>query len=105
MKHKIITVAPESWRIREIAKECNASDNTTRQAKQLRSTNGVQADPPAKAGRNLPDSIAAKVNEFYQADDISKIMSGRKDTWSTKVGGKRIKMQKRHLLTDKTKDN
>ena len=100
MKLQILTIPPESWSIRKLANEFNTSYHMAKKAKQLRSTHGVLADPLAKAGRHLPDSTAAKVIEFYQDDNISRIMPGRKDTCSIKVGDKRIKMQKRFLLMD-----
>lgn len=62
--------------------------------------NGIQSlkRKPTHANALNENTKTAVVN-FYQRDDISRQAPGRKDTVITRVDGKKIKLQKRHLYT------
>ena len=61
---------------------------------------GVMSVPDRNYQRNLPDDVSKLVKEFYEEDDISRVMPGMKDVKSVMEGGQKIKKQKRLLLAN-----
>ena len=51
MRLRILTIAPESWSVRQISREFGTSRTLAKKAKELRSASGVLADVTAKAGK------------------------------------------------------
>ena len=66
-----------------------------RQAKELVKEKGVLAIPDLKCGHALTEQTVHLVQSFYQSDDISRVMPGRKDYVSVRVGEGRVHVQKR----------
>lgn len=100
LRMSILTIVPECWSVRQIASEFGTSERQARQAKHLRNVEGVLATPESRRGKTLPEETVNKVQEFYECDQNSRIMPGKKDTVSTKVNGEKRLLQKRLLLVD-----
>lgn len=76
--------------------ECNF---TARQAKKLLSEKGVMSSPDPKPGRTLDPATIALVQEFYENDEVSRQMPGKKDFVSVVKDGKRVHIQKHLILS------
>lgn len=100
LRISILTIAPDCWTVRQIASEFGTSERQARQAKHLKNVGGIFAKPELKQGKTLPEETINKVQEFYECDQNSRLMPGRKYTVSAKVNGEKRLLQKRLLLTD-----
>lgn len=100
LRVRILTIAPESWSIKKTSKEFGASKRQVRKSKILRNAAGVLGETTMKAKRSLPLSTVNSVIQFYNHDDNSRIMPGRKDYKTVLVGNKRTAVQKRLLMMD-----
>ena len=81
---QLLTLAPESWSIEKTVKEFNVSEYKVKQARQLKKDHGVLADPKPKVGRKLSKQIEERVTAFYQNDEHSRQLPGKKDCKSVK---------------------
>ena len=101
-KHKqiqLLTLAPESWSIQRTAEEFNVTIYQATEAKKLRKEKGILAERSPRVGRQLLKEIEEKVIAFYQEDEYSRILPGKKDFKFVKgPDGKRQHVQKRLLL-------
>ena len=97
---QILTVLPRSWTRKRIQSEFGVSDYMARKCKQLVQEKGVFSTPDPKPGPSLPPETMQIVTEFYQSDEVSRIMPGRKDFVSVKKEGKREHVQKRLILSN-----
>lgn len=100
LRTSILTIAPDSWTIRQIAKEFGCSFRMARESKNLKKCGGILAVPPFKKGKNLDEKTVTKVIEFYESEKIGRIMPNKKDTVTIKSGGKKEIKQKHLLLHD-----
>ena len=97
-KIQILTVLPKSWSIRRIQKEFGVSNFIARKAKQLVDEKGILSTPDPKPGDTLPQCTVDLVSGFYESDETSRIMPGKKDFVSVwKVEGQ-THVQKRLVL-------
>ena len=78
-KIQILAVLPKSWSIRRIEKEFGVSNFMARKAKQLVGEKGIRSIPDPEPGRTLPQSTVDLVSGFYDSDETSRIMPGKKD--------------------------
>lgn len=83
-KVRILTVLPRSWSIRKIQTEFGASNFAVRKAKALVAANGILTTPNPKPGRSLPQSTEELVVNFYENDESSRLMPGKKDCMSVR---------------------
>ena len=97
-KMQILTVLPKSWSVKRIQEEFGTTNFMARQAKELVKEKGVLAIPDLKHGHALTEQTVHLVQSFYQSDDISRVMPGRKDYVSVRVGEGRVHVQKRLVL-------
>jgi len=81
---QILTVLPKSWSMKKIQQEFGVSNNMARKAKELVEEKGVLSLPGPKPGPSLPPETVDTVRTFYESDDISRIMPGKKDFVSVK---------------------
>ena len=95
---QILTVLPQSWTIRKTQEEFGVSSYMARKAKELVKEKGVLSLPGHKVGHPLAAETVELVSVFYQSDDISRVMPGKKDFVSVKQEGKRVHIQKRLVL-------
>ena len=97
-KMQILTVLPKSWSVKRIQEEFNTTNFMARQAKELVKEKGVLAMPDLKRGHALAEQTVHLVHSFYQSDEISRVMPGRKDYISVREGEGRVHVQKRLVL-------
>jgi len=71
----------------ENSAECGVSNYMARKSKELVEEKGVLSLPGPKPGPSLPPETVYTVRTFYESDDISRIMPGKKDFVSVKQGG------------------
>lgn len=99
MKTMILTIAPTSWSENKLTEEFGTSRRQARKAKQLVNQFGILSSPNPRGGRKLPAETENLVKDFYLREDITRIMSGKKDFISVKLDdGKRTHTQKQLLL-------
>lgn len=100
LKLRLLTLAPKSWTVRKTASEFNTTTYMAHKAILLRQKSGIFAETTVRSSCCLPDATKHIVESFYENDENSRIMPGKKDVISVKVDGKRILFQKRLLLFD-----
>ena len=97
-KVQILTILPCSWSIRKIQAEFGVSNYMARKAKELVAEKGVLSTPNPKPGHSLPSETVDLITNFYESDDVSRIMPGKKDFVSVKSSDGRVHIQKRLVL-------
>jgi hypothetical protein len=91
----ILTVLPKSWSIREFQEMFPSACNyLIRRAKQLVMDQGIMSSPNPKQN----EVTVEVVKSFYDSDEVSRVMPGKKYYISIKVSGVKIHKQKRLLL-------
>ncbi|KAG1702387.1 hypothetical protein GQR58_004511 [Nymphon striatum] len=83
--------------VEKAAKYFNVSVYLIRKARKLKEEQGILTFPPAKSGKVLPEHVSNLIADFYQDDEYSRLMPGRKDFVCI---GKNVHMQKRLMLTN-----
>ena len=99
-KVQILTILPKSWSIRRVQSEFGASNYMVRKAKDLVKEKGILSTPNPKPGNPLAAHTVKLVSEFYESDEVSRMMPGKKDFVSVKQGEKRVHVQKRLVLSN-----
>ncbi|XP_065641932.1 uncharacterized protein LOC124811981 [Hydra vulgaris] len=94
-KVQLPTLAPTDWSIKKVSETLHVTNYVARSARKLTLEKGVLIMPNPKLGKALPDVTVQLVKTFYEDDEHSHIMPGKKDYVSIK---KNILMQKRLLL-------
>ena len=97
-KITITTIFGQSLSRRELMDKFKSSQRMAMTAKQLSFEKGILSTPNLKAGNVIPQTTVKLVQNFYKHDDVSRIMPGKKDCISIKVGDGRIKLQKRLVI-------
>ena len=97
---QILTVLPRSWTRKRIQNEFGVSEYMARKSKQLVREKGVLSSPDPKPGHSLPSATLKQVADFYESDEVSRMMPGKKDFVSVRQEGKRIHVQKRLVLSN-----
>lgn len=98
LQMQILTTLPKSWTLKQIESEFGVSNFMARKAKNLVKEKGVMSSPDPKPGKTLCTETADIVRKFYESDDISRQMPGKKDFVSVRVDGKRTHVQKFLIL-------
>lgn len=98
LKVQILTLLPKSWSVRKVQKEFEATNYMVRKAKKLVKENGILSTPNPKPGKNLSQDTVNSVKDFYNSDQISRNMPGKKDFVSMASQGEKIPVQKRLVL-------
>ncbi len=99
-KLQILTLVPKSWSLRKIESEFRASNFMARKSKQLVIEKGILSTPNPRPGRSLPQTSIEAVVHFYESDENSRMMPGKKDCISVRGAEGRITMQKRLILSN-----
>lgn len=94
-KIQLLTLAPVSWSRKKVSEEFKVSEYTVRKARELLKEKGVIALPEPRKGKVLEQATVDLVVSFYQNDEYSRIMPGKKDKVSI---SKNVHQQKRLLL-------
>ena len=93
-KIQILTLVPDKWSRELAAKQFGVSEYLIRTARDLKKVGGILAMPEPKRGKSLSKETLDKVRQFYEDDEYSRQMPGKKDCVS--VGG--TQYQKRLVL-------
>ena len=99
-KIQVLTVLPKSWAIRKIEAEYGASNRMVGKAKELVREKGILSTPNPKPGRTLSQQTADLVTSFYESDEKSRLIPGKKDCVSVRKAGGRVNIQKRLVLSN-----
>ena len=97
---QILTLLPQSWSVKKIEKEFGVSNYMARKSKELVKEKGILSTPNPKPGSSLPQETTDLVTQFYESDDISRVMPGKKDFVSVRKEGRRVHVQKRLVLSN-----
>ena len=93
-KIQVLTLTPESWSRRQAAEFFEESEYSIRVARKLKEEKGILSVPNPRHGKTLAEDIRKVVN-FFEDDEFSRIMPGKKDYVSV---GKNVHKQRRLLL-------
>ena len=100
-KVQILTVLPKSWSIRKVEEEFGVSNYMAHKAKDLVKDQGILSSPNPKHGSSLlSQATISLVQVFYELDEVSRIMPGKKDFVSIRKGDQRAHIQKRLMLSN-----
>ena len=94
-KIQILTLAPKSWSIAKVIQFFDVTKYQVLESRKLLDSRGILALPDAKRGSGISDEVIKDVLLFYQDDEFSRLMPGKKDCVSI---GRNIHEQKRLLL-------
>ena len=97
---QILTVLPKSWSIRKVQDEFGASNNMVRRAKDVVKQKRILSTPNPKPGQVLATETTDLVQSFYEYDEVSRMLPGKKDFVSVKQEGKQVHVQKRLILSN-----
>ncbi|KAG1698830.1 U11/U12 small nuclear ribonucleoprotein [Nymphon striatum] len=92
---QILTLTPESWSRRYAANYFEMSESTVRLAMELKKSKGILGTSVRKPRTGLSDVTVQMVQAFYENDEYSRLMPGKKDFVSI---GRNVHQQKRLLL-------
>jgi len=81
---QFLTLLPKRWSVKQIQKEFTVSTYMARKVKDHVKEQGILSSPNPKHGCTLPLVIVSLVQDFYESDEISRIMPGNKDFVSIK---------------------
>ena len=93
-KIQILTVLQKSWSIWKPQKEFGSSNFMAWKAKQLVEEKGILSTPDPKPGRILPQSTVDLVTCFYESDEISRLILGKKDCVTVRKPDGWVQVQK-----------
>ena len=99
-KVQVLTVLPKSWSIQKVEDEFGASNYMVRKAKDLVKKRGILSSPNLKPGHVMATETADQVRSFYECNEVSRMLPGKKDFVSVKREGKRVHVQKRLILSN-----
>lgn len=97
-KLQLLTLLPKSMSVTDIKETFNTSRHMAERAKYLQREYGVMFRPELNRGKRLSADVTKAVIDYYNDDDVSRIMPGRNDCLSVKVGHQKVKVQKRLML-------
>lgn len=99
-KVQILTILPMEWTLNKITSEFGATNYMAREVKQLVKEKGIMSTPDPKPGKVLSHTTADLVKAFYNDDEVSRPMPGKKDFVSVKSTEGRVHIQKRLILSN-----
>ena len=94
-KIQILILTPESGSLRKTAKEFKVSKATARKARIIREEKGILAVPQPVIGERMSEKTVNSVLEFYQNDEYSQQLPGKKGCVNI---GKNVHVSKRFIL-------
>ena len=97
-QYRVLTSMPKESSIHFLKNTFGVTEHKAKRAKQIQKENGIFSTPNPKPGRRLPEATIVKVQEFYESDEVSRQMPGRKDSVSMLVNGVKKHVQKRLIL-------
>lgn len=96
-KLQILTLSP--FTIKRTEKEFGATNYMVKRSRRLKELFGILGLPEKKKGKNLSDETMKRIQAFYQDEQVSRILPGKKDYKSVRSkSGERVQHQKYLLL-------
>lgn len=96
---QILTVSP--FTIKRTMEEFGATNYMVKKSRDVRKEKGILGQCDKNKGKVLSEDIRQAVSDFYEDDDYSRIMPGKKDFVSVKnKDGDKDRHQKRLILTN-----
>lgn len=86
-KLQIFTILPQSCPIRKLRVEFGTSNWVSRKAKHLVKEKGIMSSPNPKPGHSLPVSTVDLGTRFYENDENSRLMPGKKIAFQLELRG------------------
>ena len=77
-KIQFLTLTPASWSNTYAVKEFNVSTYMVKQARKLAQEKGICEMPNPQKGKKIPETTVELVRKFYQDDQYSRLMPGKK---------------------------
>ena len=100
-KVQVLTLVPSFWTVERTVKFFGASRYSVLQARQLVQKHGILSRPgPRKPRSGIPEEVKNNVKLYYENNEFTRIMPGRKDKVST-VWGKESQQKRLILCTVK----
>lgn len=96
-KVQLLTLVPTLWSRKKVMEEFHVSEYTARQARELFRDKGLLAAPELRKGKAISTKTLELVRTFYESDEYSRMMPGKKDSVSI---SKNVHVQKRLLLAN-----
>ena len=87
-KVQILTVLPRSWSSQKVEQEFGVSNYMARKAKELVKQKGILSTPNPIHGHTLTVETSDLVKSFYESDEVSRMMPGKKDYVSVRQAEK-----------------
>ena len=78
-----LTLIPESWMIKKASGYFKVSDCLVKRARDLKNEKGILACPERKKGKVLPNEVVQTVQLFFENDELSQVIPGKKDLATT----------------------
>ena len=97
-KLKILTLLPLSWSVSKIQSHFYASKHMIQTAKGLAREGKIMCTPEKKKGKSLPQSTVKLVTDFYESEEVSRMMPGKKDFVTIRKGVTKEQIQKKLVL-------
>ena len=97
-QYRVLTVMPQDSTVEFLKKTFKITEHQAKRSKVIQAEKGVFSTPNPKPGRRIPEEVVMKVKQFYESDDVSRQMPGKKDSVSMLVDGKKQQVQKRLIL-------
>ena len=94
-KIQILTLTPYSWSRKYAANYFRVTEHQIRKARKLKEEQGILAMSSPKIIKRITDETLNLVTQFYEDDEYSRLMPGKKDYVSIK---RNVHCQKRLLL-------
>ncbi len=96
-KLQILTLTPNTWSLRKAAETFRVSKSTIQKARRLKAEKGILEMPESVKGRTLQQDTVDSVIAFYNDDEFTRQLPGKRDCVSI---GKKQYMSKRLILCD-----
>ena len=97
-QYRVLTAMPRESSIEFLKRTFGISDHQAKRAKIIQAEHGILSTPTPKPGKRIPEEIITKVKQFYESDEVSRQMPGKKDSVSMLVNGEKQQVQKRLIL-------
>ena len=96
-KIQYLTLCPCEWSIDKCSEYFQVSQYLIQKSRDFAKENGVLFLPSQKKGKSVSHEMKEEIVSFYEDDEISRIMPGKKDCVSI---GRNMHKQKRLLLAN-----
>ena len=98
---QLLTIVPCDFSVAKVVEVFKVSQNAAKQARKLRLEKGILSTPDRKERVGISQETKECVVCFYQSDDISRLMPGKKDCVTIKLPDRtKEKRQKRLILSN-----